>query len=566
MALESLDPGAQLLAQTSPLVDLQNSANTSPSSSIDGVIANLRQSAGPVDPMSSFLLQRTTSAMAQPDLSGQANTLHTAMQAQRDKYLANLDDGYSAKTANNLDWQAIARMGTAMMQPATNGGNAFANGAQAFQNARDDNQLKLDQAQKDALTAHVGASKEDYNDVLAQQAVQKAEKDASLKELIEYHKEVNKNKASSFKTFQDRMGNEFGVDGVDASPHLIKAGLGLTNEDKTSLANYGAWLRTQTTDPATFNRMYVAEQQRLIDSNTRSPLENVAQPQTTATPTYEGTTLPDAELDKIKKAANNGNVDAKSVLESYSNSPQSVPVDGKVGIWDKGMLYNPPVDHGVMLPRDEENLKDKNKNLQALELENLKTLSTNFSQGQTMLESMRAARSLDADTGTFAPVKQVLGNVLSGVGIDGTLSDEAVKLRGMDTITNQAVQVLQNAAKGPQTEGDAQRFKDSLVKATNRKEANDLIIKYQEAQLWKQQQALDFRTRYNQINPTPDGATEKFSEWNMKTPAIQNIKGHIVSVADYVNDYVDHNPKVVASHGTDYVKAQAIKAWQTKAR
>ena len=184
MALESLNPAIGVAQSASPMSSVAPQGYTD----VMPAIANVRSSAGDIDGFNAMLLQRLQSANAQPDLSGQVSSMGAALQAHRAKYQQGLEDAYSPKAQSALDWQAIGKMGTAMMQPATNGGNAFANGAQAFQNARDANQVTLDQAQKEAEANGLTSSKENYASALAQQALQKSEKDTAFKEAVDYQK------------------------------------------------------------------------------------------------------------------------------------------------------------------------------------------------------------------------------------------------------------------------------------------------------------------------------------------------------------------------------------------
>ena len=184
MALESLSPDIGVAQAASPMANLAPQGYTD----MAPAITNMRSASSGIDGFNDMLLQRLQAVNAQPDLSGQVSEMGAALQAHRAKYQQGLEDSYSPEAQNALDWQAIGKMGTAMMQPATNGGNAFANGAQAFQNARDANQVTLDQAQKEAEATGLNSSKENYASALAQQALQKAEKDTAFKEALAYQK------------------------------------------------------------------------------------------------------------------------------------------------------------------------------------------------------------------------------------------------------------------------------------------------------------------------------------------------------------------------------------------
>jgi len=143
------------------------------------------------------------------------------------------------------------------------------------------------------------------------------------------------------------------------------------------------------------------------------------------------------------------------------------------------------------------------------------------------------------------------------------LTQEAVRGKTFEAIKNQAVQVLQNAAKGAQTEGDANRFKESLIQIKNPHEANVLIAKYMEAQVWKAKAELEFRSRYNNIpGQAPTGATSKWEQWSANVPTILRIQNKPVFVQDFIDDMIKDNRDIVQQYGKNYVTKEALKEWR----
>jgi hypothetical protein len=91
-------------------------------------------------------------------------------------------------------------------------------------------------------------------------------------------------------------------------------------------------------------------------------------------------------------------------------------------------------------------------------------------EGENARDSLSTADQLlafgDINTGTFEPLKATLSATLSGIGVPPALADKvanAGNAQALEAIANTAVNAVLNLAKGPQTEGDAQRAKTTIA-------------------------------------------------------------------------------------------------------
>lgn len=97
------------------------------------------------------------------------------------------------------------------------------------------------------------------------------------------------------------------------------------------------------------------------------------------------------------------------------------------------------------------------------------------------LGTIQSVRALKSPTGRLAPARQAWGSWAEALGVN---FPEAIKkantLTAFNAIAGNVVLDKQIEQKGVQTEGDAQRFRETFAQAKNPVEANDLIMRHME--------------------------------------------------------------------------------------
>lgn len=94
------------------------------------------------------------------------------------------------------------------------------------------------------------------------------------------------------------------------------------------------------------------------------------------------------------------------------------------------------------------------------------------------LASVRQLRGIDVSQGGSVPLRAALADAFASVGIDTQeLFDvDLANVQAFNSVNKRLVNQVLNQAKGPQTEGDAQRAVRTLVNLGNKPEANAFIL------------------------------------------------------------------------------------------
>lgn len=538
-------------------------------------IDNLRSDVAiqnPDDAFNKYLMSMIPSAAQMAQSKAQVIAAQQAQAAARDQNLQYLQGQFSPEHATALNWQTIGNAGAAMLaNPSNPWGAGATTQMQGITNNRadmSDAQAKYEAAKLANATSDTAAMQDQYKMELDQQK-------EGIKGLLDYRKEALKNRGTNVVMQADQIGRIWAIDKVTRDKVLVLDSNGLTQQDTASIGDlrnkliqqYGSnetglrivknIIDAKIIEIATANRAAIgapdASEAPPAAAPVEAPQSDIRTPESAGHPytTIEGAGQPrftPEEQATIAADFKKTRPDGEAGFDLFT--PEEL----------QGVKLQPPVGADELTQKTWADMQQK-ATTEALKDE--EAARATLSQVQAMSESAKAALALGAKTSALQPFINNFGNVLSALGLEGGLSKEAVKGQTFDAIKNQAVQVLQNAAKGAQTEGDAKRFAESLVQVKNTAEANKLIAKFMEAQVWKRRAEIDFRSKYNNIpEQAPAGASAKWQDWSASTPLIQRIKGTPVFVQDFINHMVQDNPKIVEQYGVTYVKREALKEWR----
>lgn len=568
MALDALIADA-----TSPSVSPLNSANPLSNMPVTAdAISNLRSDVAvqnPDDAFNTYLMSMIPSAMQMAQSKAAVLQQQQAQQAARAEQMKYLQSQYSPEREAALNWQTIGNMGAAML---ANPNNPWGAGATTQMQGLSNNRAMLEDAQAKLEAAKIGNADADTAAAQAQYKMDVEQQKEGIKGIIDYRKELSKNRGSSVVLTSDQTGRVFAVDKVTNQKRLVLESNGLTPQDMSSLGDlrnklieqYGSneqgmaivnkIISKKTAELADFNRNNIgtsgdieAQSAQPIPPGGRTNGPTLGKPYTT----YEDPNAPpftSAEQAAIAADFEASRPGGEASFDLFEPSDlQGVPLQ-------------PPIGADALT---QANWADMQKKSTTEAMKDEEAARASLAQAQAMYESSKAALALGAKTSALQPFVNNFASVMSALGLEGGLTAEAVKGKTFDAIKNQAVQVLQNAAKGPQTEGDAKRFTDSLVQVKNSAEANKLIAKFMEAQVWKRRAEIDFRSKYNNIpDQAPAGASAKWQDWSSSVPLILRIKNTPVFVQDFVSNIVKDNPALVEQYGEVYVRREALKEWR----
>lgn len=140
------------------------------------------------------------------------------------------------------------------------------------------------------------------------------------------------------------------------------------------------------------------------------------------------------------------------------------------------------------------------------------------------LDSLRALRASDASTGPGAEAIAFTTQLAKQLGIP--VSDKALEraaaIGQYGAAANNLVLNRQLAQKGPQTESDAKRIRDTLAKSSNVAEVNRAILDYNIALKGREMEAADFAENYRLDTGKVDGWERAWRQYLRDTPIATN--------------------------------------------
>lgn len=580
MALDVLTGDSGGDPSTSPL-NAANPIGRMPVTS--NAIDNLRSDVAvqnPDDVFNSYLMSMIPSAAQMAQSKAAVIQAQKMQQAAREQQMQYLQKQTSPEQASALNWQTIGNAGAAML---ANPSNPWGAGATAQMQGMTNNRAEMADAQARLEAAKIGNADADTAAAQAQYKLDAEQQKEGIKGIIDYRKELAKNRGTNTVLTTDQIGRVWSYDKVSHQKELVLDSNGLTPQDTSSIGDlrnklieqYGSneqgmaivnkIISKKMAEIIAFNRKNISMSMEGMPSQEMAPTDGMVTEGPSETQPYTiknnlntgsidpNTGLPIQPITDVERTAI-----AKDFAKSRPNGDASFDLFEPADL--AGVPLRPPIGADKLT---QDNWVDMQKKATTEAMKDEETARTSLAQATAMYESSKSALALGAKTSALQPFVNNFANVMSALGLEGGLTAEAVKGKTFDAIKNQAVQVLQNAAKGPQTEGDAKRFTESLVQVKNPAEANKLIAKFMEAQVWKRRAEIDFRSKYNNIpDQAPSGASAKWQDWSSSVPLIQRIKNTPVFVQDFVNNIVKDNPSVVEQYGEVYVRREALKEWR----
>ena len=558
-------------------------SNANPLSSLpttSAAIDNMRSDVAlqsPDDIFNSYLMSMIPSAAQMAESKSKLLQQQQMQQQARQQQMEYLKQQYSPERETALNWQNIGNTGAAMLNNPT---NPWGGGATAQMSGMQRNRADLEGAQatyQQANVANANADAAQANALYQQQVEQQAR---GIEGIIDYKKAMGKNTAAGLVTVTTPTGDTYIIDKTNpqATPQKVLGGNGLTDQQQTGLANLEAKLLEEYGSSAAgiarVNEVIGRKTQDYINFNKKNVLPYLPPPDSSAVAgasviPEEGRTI-EATLGRPYKTYEDASAPAFTPEERAAiDADFTTTRPGGEISFDmftpeelSGIKLTPPVGGGKM---EQDLYMQAQKGATEQALSDQEATRGALAQAVGMSEAAENALNIGAETNALQPFINNFGSVMDALGFDGGLAREAIKGDTFKAIQNQAVQVLQNAAKGPQTEGDAQRFRESLLQVKNAKEANILIAKFLKGQVWKRQAELDFRTKYMNIpGQTPAGASNKWQNWSQSVPVIKRVDGTPVFVQDYVEWMLTDNPEAIEKNGEQWVRQEAIKLWRKK--
>lgn len=175
------------------------------------------------------------------------------------------------------------------------------------------------------------------------------------------------------------------------------------------------------------------------------------------------------------------------------------------------------------------------------------------------LSTIGAIRAIRAPTGRLAPAKEFFGSWAEAFGLKSYQKaiNEAKDLTAFNAIATNVVLDKQIMQKGVQTEGDAQRMRETFVQMRNPMAANDLILRYAEAQATRSMEQSAFLEAFKNQHKTYKGAKAAWLDYIKKTPMVKKVNGQAV----FFNEFNDKAR--AANEGMEGLDDAILNDWRS---
>lgn len=147
------------------------------------------------------------------------------------------------------------------------------------------------------------------------------------------------------------------------------------------------------------------------------------------------------------------------------------------------------------------------------------------SNARTTLESLNQLRAINVEQGISSDFRFNLVNSLASLGVDASelFKVDLTNAQSFNAITSSLVNDVINAAKGPQTEGDAIRAKSTIARLGNTPEANEFINNTMRSVALRKIEQSDFMEQILDSGGNLRKAKRDWNAYKSKTPMLSNV-------------------------------------------
>jgi len=179
------------------------------------------------------------------------------------------------------------------------------------------------------------------------------------------------------------------------------------------------------------------------------------------------------------------------------------------------------------------------------------------------ISQVRQLKGIDIKTGALEPAKASFGAVLSGLGFENLAMDiaDVPNAQSFNAVSARLVNKVLNEAKGPQTEGDAQRARSTISRLGNHPNARSFIEDSLLALALRKVQMRDFiDDKINIENKSFRQALADWRKYTLSTPNISSFRkdknGFFVFYFNFKTALEQANPGIT--------EAEIIEVWNKK--
>lgn len=165
------------------------------------------------------------------------------------------------------------------------------------------------------------------------------------------------------------------------------------------------------------------------------------------------------------------------------------------------------------------------KGLATLRVADVQRITEDAYNARDTLQSINQMDAMDLKTGAFEPLKATLGSIAMAMGMDKFAAElsNVAGAQGFNAISFRMVNAVLNQAKGPQTEGDAQRARSTIASLGNEGAANDFIIATMRANALRKIEKHEFYQDRLDGGKSVSETRKEWKDYMTKTPNLSEV-------------------------------------------
>lgn len=254
-------------------------------------------------------------------------------------------------------------------------------------------------------------------------------------------------------------------------------------------------------------------------------------------------------------------------------SPTITPVTPALRVpeSDRGPAVLPQGDFAPFIeanpgPRNVGGMQFKDKAQDAARKANAEAASKYFSEvvmpgadsGTSIVNAVQELKAIGPNPGLLAPLKKHIGRGLEAFGFNAGIVDEAIRTGNAEMVLQRMANAVLMAAKGVQTEGDAQRAFQQAAMITDPKESWDYKLRAMQAAAERLRYRQQLYREHSQVNRGNfDGAEAAFYRFETDVPFVKELPTRTGQTrAVFFNEFLD------ARMNQGVSRAEAMKEWK----
>ena len=145
-------------------------------------------------------------------------------------------------------------------------------------------------------------------------------------------------------------------------------------------------------------------------------------------------------------------------------------------------------------------------------------------QADEKLQQLTQLESMDIRQGIDAGARNTMARVFNALGANGDalLDTKVSNAQSFNAVSGKLLADALAAQKGPQTDKDAERMKETLPSIQNEALANKFVLQSLKAMEYRNQEMADFYETYLEQNDTTKGVRKAWATFKNRTPLLSD--------------------------------------------